>query len=88
MIWSLRAARPSILVSASLATAALFTLSTTRPPAAAAQGEQTGSIGGTVVDDQGIPLAGAQVAVPGSTLGTQTRANGEYVLPRVPSRHP
>ena len=46
--------------------------------------DQTGSIGGRVLDDQGTPLVGAQVAIPGSSIGTQTRANGEYVLPRVP----
>ena len=38
-----------------------------------------------MTDDQGAPLSGAQVAIPGSTVGTQTRANGEYVLPRVPA---
>jgi outer membrane receptor protein involved in Fe transport len=36
------------------------------------------------VDDQGTPLVGAQVAIPGSSIGTQSRANGEYILPRVP----
>jgi outer membrane receptor protein involved in Fe transport len=46
--------------------------------------DQTGSIGGRVVDDQGTPLVGAQVAIPGSSIGTQSRANGEYILPRVP----
>jgi outer membrane receptor protein involved in Fe transport len=46
--------------------------------------DQTGSIGGRVLDDQGTPLVGAQVAIPGSSIGTQTRANGEYILPRVP----
>lgn len=86
MIWSSRSARlTSVCRLITLATASLFTLSAGRTSTAAAQGgEQTGSIGGTVVDDQGTPLAGAQVAIPGTTLGTQTRANGEYVLPRVP----
>jgi outer membrane receptor protein involved in Fe transport len=65
--------------------AALVAFSAGRSTLSAQAGEQTGSIGGRVVDDQGAPLAGAQVAIPGTTMGTQTRANGEYVLPRVPA---
>jgi len=86
MIWSSRSARLTSLGRLiTLATASLLALSAGRTSTAAAQaGEQTGSIGGTVVDEQGTALAGAQVAVPGTTIGTQTRANGEYVLPRVP----
>jgi outer membrane receptor protein involved in Fe transport len=38
-----------------------------------------------VVDDKGQALVGAQVAIPGTQIGTQTRTNGEYVLPQVPA---
>ncbi|MGH7507934.1 MAG: TonB-dependent receptor domain-containing protein [Gemmatimonadales bacterium] len=53
-------------------------------PAQAQVGAQTGSVGGRVVDDQGAPLSGAQVVVEGTSIGTTTRSNGEYVLQRVP----
>ncbi|HEV8176728.1 MAG TPA: TonB-dependent receptor, partial [Gemmatimonadales bacterium] len=68
-----------------LAAALLLALLAGRTSTAVAQGDQNGSISGTVVDDQGTPLGGAQVAIPGTTMGTQTRSNGEYVLPRVPA---
>ena len=78
MLWSSRSARlRSLGRLITLAAASLLALSAGRTSTAAAQaGEQTGSIGGTVVDDQGTPLSGAQVAIPGTTVGTQTRANG------------
>ena len=86
MIWSSRSARPLFSYRlVTLAAAALLTLSAGRTSTAAAQGEQTGSIAGRVVDDQGAALVGAQVAIPGTQIATQTRANGEYVLPRVPA---
>jgi outer membrane receptor protein involved in Fe transport len=86
MIWSSRSARQTSLGRLiTLAAASLLALSAGRTSTAVAQGEQTGSIAGRVVDDQGTPLSGAQVAIPGTTVGTQTRANGEYVLPRVPA---
>ena len=44
----------------------------------------TGTITGRVVDDEGAAVAGAQVYI-NPSLGTQTRANGEYVLARVPA---
>ncbi|HWN17684.1 MAG TPA: TonB-dependent receptor [Gemmatimonadales bacterium] len=69
----------------SITTVLLLLLLVGRTSTAAAQGDQTGSIAGTVVDDQGTPLGGAQVAIPGTTMGTQTRSNGEYVLQRVPA---
>ncbi len=81
---SARPTRSSRLAAA--AVAALLAFSAGGVSTAGAQaGEQTGSIGGRIVDDQGAPLAGAQVAIPGTTMGTQTRANGEYVLPRIPA---
>jgi iron complex outermembrane recepter protein len=53
--------------------------------AAAAQGAaQTGSVAGKVTDDKGAAVAGAQVGIQGTTVGAQTGATGEYVLPRVP----
>ena len=86
MIWSSRSVRlASLGRPVTLAATLLFALFTGRTSTAAAQGDQSGSIAGTVVDDQGTPLGGAQVAVPGTTIGTQTRSNGEYVLPRVPA---
>src|SRR5688500_9974922 len=81
MMWSSCVARPTLptrCVSIALLSLLVFAGSN-----AQAQ-DQTGSIGGRVVDDMGTPLVGAQVAIPGSSIGTQTRANGEYVLPRVP----
>ncbi|MFL5493529.1 MAG: TonB-dependent receptor, partial [Gemmatimonadales bacterium] len=56
-----------------------------RPSAAAAQGAaQTGSVAGKVTDDKGVAVAGAQVAIQGTTVGTQSSATGDYVLARVP----
>ncbi|MEO8089388.1 MAG: TonB-dependent receptor [Gemmatimonadales bacterium] len=86
MIWSSRSVRLTSLGRlTTLATASLLVLLAGRTSIAAAQGDQTGSIGGTVVDEQGTPLSGAQVAIPGTQLATTTRSNGEYVLPRVPA---
>jgi iron complex outermembrane receptor protein len=55
-----------------------------RPSPLAGQ-EQTGSIAGKVTDEQGSPIANAQVTVRGTTFGAQTRADGGYTLPRVPA---
>ena len=86
MIWSSCSARPMFPCHiVSLASAVLLALTAGPLSTAAAQvGEQTGSVGGRVVDEQGNPLAGAQVAIRGTTMATVTRNNGEYVLPRVP----
>ena len=68
----------------SLAVASLFLLSLAGLSDAAAQGTpQTGTISGRVVDDQGAAVSGAQIYI-NPSIGTQTRANGEYVLARVP----
>jgi outer membrane receptor protein involved in Fe transport len=57
-----------------------------RTPPALAQGTApTGTITGRVVDEEGTGVAGAQVYIERPALGTQTRPNGEYVLPRVPT---
>ena len=63
MIWSSRSARLTSLGRLiTLAAASLFVLSAGRTSTAAAQaGEQTGSIGGTVVDDQGTPLSDDEI---------------------------
>jgi iron complex outermembrane recepter protein len=82
MMWSSCVARPTLPTRCG-SIAVLSLLITFAGSNAQAQ-DQTGSIGGRVLDDQGTPLVGAQVAIPGSSIGTQTRANGEYVLPRVP----
>ena len=37
-----------------------------------------------MTDEQGAPIAGAQVGVQGTTAGAQTGTNGEYVILRVP----
>lgn len=47
--------------------------------------QETGTITGTVVESSTRrPLAGVQVTVPGTTIGTLTGANGKYLLVRVP----
>jgi outer membrane receptor protein involved in Fe transport len=38
-----------------------------------------------VVDDRGLGLAGAEVRVAGTSIATQTRSNGDYLLPQVPA---
>jgi outer membrane receptor protein involved in Fe transport len=49
------------------------------------QPAQTGSVAGKVIDDKGAAIAGAQVAIQGTTIGVQTSATGDYVLARVPA---
>ena len=44
----------------------------------------TGTVSGTVTNDQGAPLAGVQVTVEGTGLGAVSRDNGEYVIAHVP----
>ncbi len=57
--------------------------------AAVAQGAaQTGTIAGKVTDDNGAPIAGAQLGVQGTTAGAQTSTNGEYVHPPGARWHP
>ncbi len=41
-------------------------------------------IRGRVIDNSGLPLPGVSIRVKGSTMGTSTNLNGEFVLPNVP----
>ncbi|MFL5402288.1 MAG: TonB-dependent receptor [Gemmatimonadales bacterium] len=69
----------------SLAIASMLLLNLTQFSNAGAQGVPgTGTITGSVVDDQGAPVSGAQIYI-NPTVATQTRSNGEYVLTRVPA---
>ena len=44
-----------------------------------------GSLSGTVYDEKGVPITGASVIVPGTTLGTTTDLDGKYTLVHIPS---
>lgn len=69
----------------SLVIASLCFLPLTGPSDAAGQGVAgTGTISGKVVDDEGTAVSGAQIYI-NPQLGTQTRANGQYVLTKVPA---
>src|SRR5919112_2385535 len=46
---------------------------------------QTGTVSGRVVDEQGAGISGAQVFLVRPAIGTQTGANGNYSLNRVPA---
>src|SRR5882724_13595196 len=46
---------------------------------------QGGSVGGKVTDDQGAPIVGADVLIEQTTIGGRTRADGEYIIDRVPA---
>jgi TonB-dependent starch-binding outer membrane protein SusC len=59
-----------------------LTLALVLPQRALAQA--TGTISGTVTGAAGRPLSGAAVAVAGTTLGTQTNAEGRFTIPAVP----
>ncbi len=48
---------------------------------AQAMAQSSGVFGGTVVDENGEPLVGAQVKVKGARQGTVTDANGKFSLP-------
>jgi len=49
------------------------------------QGAATGTVTGTVTDRVSrLPLPDARIAIPGTTLGAQTNARGEYRVPNVP----
>jgi iron complex outermembrane receptor protein len=46
---------------------------------------QTGTVVGTIVDGDGLPLIGANVVVKGTTVGTISNIEGEYELTGIPS---
>ncbi|PAP75872.1 TonB-dependent receptor [Rubrivirga marina] len=45
---------------------------------------QTGKIGGTIADSDGVPIPGVNVLVVGSTLGASSDLDGTYVILNVP----
>lgn len=49
------------------------------------QAQSTGSIRGRVTTDRGAPMGGAQVSLAGTTLGTLTSAQGQFMLVNVPA---
>jgi iron complex outermembrane recepter protein len=51
----------------------------------AQQPAQTGTVSGTVADDRGGPISGAQVSAAGTPVTAQTQDNGAYVLERIPA---
>src|SRR6476620_935015 len=69
-----------------LAFALALTLCLTLRPARARAQEAgpTGTVTGTVTNDQGAPLAGVQVTVEGTGLGAVSHDNGEFVITHVP----
>ena len=69
---------------ARFASAMALALSLPFSSAAAQQPAPTGTIAGRVVDEDGKGVANAQIYIDRPAVGTQTRANGEYVLTRVP----
>jgi iron complex outermembrane receptor protein len=69
---------------ATLAVAWQLVLPAALPTDARAQAAQTGTISGKVTDENGSPIAGAQVSVARPGVGTQTQGSGTYVLQRVP----
>lgn len=68
-----------------LALAAFLALTIVGPALQAQQTAQTGTISGRVVDENGAPVSGAQVAVARTTVAAQTQDDGNYVLADVPT---
>src|ERR1043166_437785 len=78
----LLATRPrSVHCFVALALAAVLPLPVAPSPAAAQQPPgPRGSIAGKVTDEQGAPVAGADVRVEQTTVGARTRADGGYII--------
>jgi len=49
------------------------------------EAQQTGTVGGRVITEGGQPLAGAQVALEGTSLGSLTNRSGRYLILNVPA---
>ncbi len=80
---SLSVPRAVTVVATASALAALLAVS---PRNARAQGAaQSGTVAGRVIDDQGAPLAGAEVFVEQTTIGTHTGQDGRYTITGVPA---
>src|SRR5690606_36072550 len=47
--------------------------------------QSTGTVRGRVLTDRGAPLGGAQVSLDGTTIGTLTSAQGQFMLVNVPA---
>ena len=45
----------------------------------------TGNIEGKVIDDFGDPFPGANVFIPGTTIGAATNANGDFHISNIPA---
>ena len=54
-------------------------------PTGTAEAQQTGSVVGTVVTQEGAPVSGAQVTIPGTGLRQATDARGSYRFASVPA---
>ncbi len=76
--------RPSFALICGVAMVALLSLLPGRF-AAAQEATQTGTINGRVVDERGAGISGAQVFLVRPAIGSQTGADGNYSLRRVPA---
>ena len=73
------------LKSVTLALLAIVLALGSRPALAQNPAQNTGTIGGRVVDQAGQPVVNAQVFLVGTSLGTLTGANGRFTLVNVPA---
>jgi len=74
---------PVLRLAAALTAASCLTL-----PASVVRAQEpasTGSVAGTVTNEQGAPVAGVQVMIEGTGLGAVSRDSGQYVIARVPA---
>ena len=62
----------------------LFCLTAPLARATSQEGGSTGTVSGTITNEQGAPLAGVQVTVEGTGLGAVSQDNGQYVITHVP----